>query len=117
MKEKLEDLARKIKIGDIAKMNSLEKFKYYAFDWAFNIVWWPGFIGGPVGTFASAAMLSRYPDSSYQDINKSTFFILGTFVGGAAIASAARVGCNIARDYAKIKKIKDGTYEAKKVRG
>lgn len=118
MPEKLEEiLDKEITIEDIAKMGLWEKCKYYASEGVFNVVRWPGFIGGPVGTFASVAISSRYSDSFSKDVDYSIPFILGTFLGGAMIASAMRVGYHIARDYSKIKKIKNGAYESKKARG
>lgn len=116
MPQKLEELAKEITIEDIAKMNPLDRCKYYSFEWVFNTVWWPGWIGGPVGTLANVAIMGSKNCDSYQSMDRSIPLILGTFLGGAMIASAVRVGYNILRDGRIIKKIKDGTYDPEKSR-
>lgn len=109
MPEKLENILKKeVAIEDIKKMKPLDRFKYYSSDWVFNIVWWPGWIGGPLGTFANTYFTkNNCGEISNYGLNSILNSVLVPFLSGAMIASALKTGYDIARDYNKIKKIKE----------
>lgn len=101
-----EIIDKEITIDDIRKMNFKEKIRYYSGNWACHIVLWPGWIGGPAGTFINTFINKGGAENvRYSPVNILNY-VLAPFLAGAAIASALRTGYCIARDYRKIKNIK-----------